>query len=57
MDSAFFFLATLITVEAFVSNPANQTIVFDMRDVSPLLDAGIGKKTPLSKAALNSRSK
>jgi hypothetical protein len=53
MNSAFFFLTTLIPVEAFVQNPTALTFVFDIRDVSSLLDAGISKKTPVSMRALS----
>ncbi len=40
-------------VEALVSYPAAFENVIDLRDVSPLLDAGINKKTPVSMSTLN----
>jgi hypothetical protein len=51
MNSAFFFLTTLVPIGVFTSNPAKPALVFDVRDVSRSLDAGISKKTPVSKSA------
>lgn len=49
----FLFLTTLMPVESSISNTVNPALGFDIMPVSLMLDAGISKKTPVSKAALN----
>jgi len=53
MNSVFFCLKILMPVGVKASNSARLEIGFDIKDVSRLLDAGISKKTPVSKSALN----